>query len=218
MKRKISWMMYLTALVVSILIFSLGILLGIQISQQATSQLRGDLEKLQLQSREIELLTLLQSDLLANNSKELCSIYSEQLKRFGDQTAEYGERLVELESKRGSSDPEAKQLRFEYSIMELRDFMLIKQTNENCGARISTILFFFSNENCPDCTKQVLALREIKNQRQEVQIYHLDMGLDAAIIMAFEKIYDVEKVPSLVVNGKTYEGFQSKNDILKDLS
>ncbi len=216
-KRSFSWKLFAVAFVISGLLFALGVLLGLQISQQANAQMLFELEALQSQTRELELFSLLQADSLEGNASKFCSHFHEQLGKFGDETAKFGVRLEALEKKRGADDPLTKKLRADYSVMEIRDFLLIKQLNSKCEKRIPAVIYFYTNIQCPACTQQGLVLRELKRIRPDVQIYQLNSDLDTPVIGSIIAIYEIKEYPSLLVGGAVLGGFQPKDEILAAL-
>ncbi|MFH0971588.1 MAG: thioredoxin family protein [Candidatus Micrarchaeota archaeon] len=212
MARSISWNIYIIALIISVLIFSVGILIGMQVSQSATSSVQAQLEELQSQTREFELLSLLQAT-YPDSSDEFCEYYFSQIDAFGEQTANFGKRLDFLEKKRGRTDTDVQDLKKEYSKMQLRDFLLLKQANEKCKKSIKTILYFYTNDNCPLCTQQGYVLSSLKESRPEVMIYSFDTDLKAPPVEAMLGIFQIKHMPSVVVNGKTQDGFKTAQEI-----
>jgi len=217
MGRNISWNTYFIALVISVLVFSVGLLVGAQISQGTTAEVQKQLEELQSQNREMELLAVLQTS-FPDASGSFCEFYSNQMEKFGKQTADFGNRLDFLERKRGRTDASVQELKTEYSTMEVRDFLLMKQVNEKCGKKTPTILYFYTNENCPLCTRQGEVLTSIKSGMPEVMIYSFDTDLHSSAIDAMLSVFKVTEMPSIVVNEKAYGGFKSREEVIAALA
>lgn len=212
-KRSISWNTYIAAFVISVIIFGIGMLLGFQISKAATEGVASQLTELQSQARQMELLFALQTS-FPNSSGEFCAFYGTQISKFGEQTAAFGRRLEALEKKRGRESAEVQSLKSEYSMMEMRDFLLVRQSNERCGNDVHTVLYFYTNANCPQCTQQGYALSAVKAKDPSILIYSFDTDLNFAAIDALLGIFKIAKMPAIVVDGRAYEGYRDRDEVL----
>lgn len=102
-------------------------------------------------------------------------------------------------------------LKKQYSILQIKDFLLSKKIAEKCHKKINTILYFYdTKKDCSDCEKQGYVLDLFRQQNPDVKIYSFDYTLDLSSIKAMNKVYKIGgNLPSLVINGKTLNGFQS---------
>lgn len=208
-ERSISWNLYAVAFVISLLLFGAGFLLGLQLTQGVNEGLRQELEVLKARTAELELLSLLKQ----NSSVDLCPLYGTHLQQFDVQTTEFGQKIDYLERSRGREDAAVQSLKREYLQMQVRDYLLVQRINQECPQKISTILFFYTNQNCPECTRQGEIGPPLKKEMPNVMIYAFDADLGSAAVQALEKIYGVRSYPALVVNGKTLEGYQPKEKV-----
>ncbi|MFA6035983.1 MAG: hypothetical protein WC759_03425 [Candidatus Micrarchaeia archaeon] len=207
--RQIRWGTYLVAFVISVLLFTTGILIGTQLVQTVNAGLENDLQSLRSRTAELELLMLLKED----NSTELCGFYQGQLQEFDVQTTAFGQKLDILEKNRGRGDEAVLELKREYMLMEVRDFLLVKKINEGCPQKIDTMLYFYSNTNCPDCERQGEIGPPLKQEKPDLMIYAFDADLQVSVVNALMHLYSVKEYPALVVNGKTLEGYRSKEEV-----
>jgi hypothetical protein len=120
-----------------------------------------------------------------------------------------------------SSSSQLTLLKQQYSVLEVKDFLLTKEINERCNSNVATILYFYENaNNCSNCTKQGYVLDAIRqNYPNNVRVYSFDVGLDSSTIRALLTIYKVSDtaLPAVVVNGTTYTGFQSIEQMTAEL-
>jgi hypothetical protein len=93
----------------------------------------------------------------------------------------------------------------------VKDFLLRKRISERCKTPLITVLYFYgTGEGCPDCTKQGYVLDAAREKYSDLRIYSFDYNLELSTIRAMKSIYKVSNpLPSLVVNGKTYAGFKT---------
>ncbi|MFH0818199.1 MAG: hypothetical protein V1909_06240 [Candidatus Micrarchaeota archaeon] len=205
MQRKIS-PLHIVALVVTSLIFIVGLLLGWQMGYTAESQMKSDFEGLQSENYMLEVLSLMRG-----RGEMGCPVLETQFFMLSQKTTDYGSRLEYMEKQLGKLDPKVMALKSDYSLMQLRNYLLLKDTDESCGSRHIAILYFYTNEGYSVNTDQGIALDDALLQLPEIRdramIYHFDVNVKNSIVDALKEQYSVSKVPMLIINGKKYEGF-----------
>lgn len=106
-------------------------------------------------------------------------------------------------------------LKKQYTILQVKDFLLAKRIGERCKQTISTIFYFYGNkESCVDCLKQGFVLDALRKKYPTLRVYSFDYDLDLSTVRALKSIYKIENVlPSLVVQGKTVSGFKTVEEL-----
>ena len=95
---------------------------------------------------------------------------------------------------------------------------LVSALKEKCHTKPITILYFYSND-CPDCTNQGYVLTTLRSEYPQLRVYSFDSDLDLSAIKTLQTVNHVpDEKPSLVINGTTYAGFKSIDDIKKILA
>jgi len=100
-KRKVSLGIYVTALVLTVLVFSLGMYVGLVIDENAKAKIGGDISELE-EDLYLSRIMLLMEDEVG----EFCPIYLEKLDSVDYERELIGDRLEYLETVRGISDSE----------------------------------------------------------------------------------------------------------------
>lgn len=211
MVREIKKTRYIVAFVISGLLFSVGILIGMQISYYNVSEMQKDIELMQMEYSTLETLML-----LGNMANVSCDIYDKQIINFGAQTDNFGGKLEFMEPRVGKDDPEIQRMKSTYWMMELRDFLILRQVETKCGRHHDTILYFH-RDGCDMCEYQGKTLKLIKTDYPEIMIYSFDMNSSNLIITSLNEVYGITEAPAIVVNDRTYLGFTNKEDIKKIL-
>lgn len=104
-----------------------------------------------------------------------------------------------------------------YSLLEIKDYLLMKRITERCGQRSVFVLYFYNNNDCAECTKQGYVLTSLKEKYPALRVYSFDYDLDLSAIKAMISIYNVpDKMPALVINGRVYSGFQGIEAVEKN--
>ncbi len=129
------------------------------------------------------------------------------------------ERLSYAESENPKNDPDVLNLKRYYSLLEIKDYLLMKKVTEKCGIKPTFILYFYSNEgNCEDCTKMGYVLTALHVKYPELRVYSFDYNLDVEAIKTLISIYKVEnRPPVLIINNEPYYGFRSLEDLVTNV-
>jgi len=128
-----------------------------------------------------------------------------------------GTRLEYLENTRGIDDAEVIQLKKEYSLLEIKDYILMNTVSEKCHAKSPFILYFYSNtDNCNDCKNVGTVLTELRREYPFVRVYSFDYHLPVPTIKTLTDIFKVkEQFPALVIHEKPVYGLKSLAEIEK---
>lgn len=139
---------------------------------------------------------------------------------LSDELEKLGNKLSYAESGGiNSNEEDIIWLKKNYSLFELRDYLLAKKLAENCAKKPISILYFYSNnqESCPDCEKQGLVLTRLREDYPGLRVYSFDYDLDLSALQTLVTIHKVkDELPALIINRKVYYGFQSIDDVTKE--
>lgn len=129
-----------------------------------------------------------------------------------------GERLAYAESQLGSTDAQVVRLKQQYSLFEIRDYLVTKQLAQACGTKPVTVLYFYSNEgDCADCDRAGVALSYLRQTYPTLRVYSFDYTLDLGALHTLESVMKVRPdFPAFVIQGTPYYGFTSLEDLMKE--
>jgi len=122
-----------------------------------------------------------------------------------------GDRLALTEERLGGNDPQVLRLKSQYTLLQIRDYLLTKQIAKTCNTKPPVIaLYFYSNEgDCAECDRSGYALSYLRQTYPALRVYsfdyHLELGALKTLI-AVEKVE--EKFPAFVIDGKRSYGFE----------
>jgi len=197
--RQLSITLILFALLLATVIFVAGISIGSMIDKGNTDELGQKISSLSDRTNANTAIMLLE------NSSEYCPLLDTDLEQIDSDANYLSYQIAYLEE---TKEVEVTDLKSRYFNLELNSYLLSNRVRTLCGENFSTILYFYSNKNCLlDCREQGAQLLELrKDTNFWVKIYSFDneIGSPAATVLA--KKFNVTKYPSVVVNGKTYEG------------
>ena len=206
-KRGIKKSLYLTALVITIAVFAVGILVGFQLSSAVSNQFTRDLETIQTSSVNPELLSLLDTnDTTITNA--VCASLTYNIQKIASQTTDLGQRLEVLEKKQTKQNPEVQFLKEQYFALEARDFLLFKKLKEKCNSEYQIVLYFYGDQSCNTklpCEQAIQAaeqeLAELKNENKgQLLIYSFDADYaqTSPSVAALKSAYAQGMVPRII--------------------
>ena len=122
-----------------------------------------------------------------------------------------------MEEKSGDNDKEVQSLKKYYSLLQIKDYLLVEQVKQKCGVKPITIIYFYSNAgDCEDCKRAGYVLTKLREEFPELRVYSFDYNLDISAVKTMRSIQGVKnKLPALVIWGEPYYGFKSSEDIEK---
>lgn len=131
--------------------------------------------------------------------------------------ADLGNRLSYTENQLGADNPQVQRLKQQYSLLEIRDYLITKQLAAACGSKPVTVLYFYSNAgDCADCDKAGYALSYLRNTYPSLRVYSFDYNLELGALKTFITVNKVNKaLPAFIVNGKHSYGFTTLADLEK---
>ncbi|MBN2094312.1 MAG: hypothetical protein JW740_03035 [Candidatus Zambryskibacteria bacterium] len=135
---------------------------------------------------------------------------------LSQELAELGDKLSYMENNRGTDDEEVINLKKYYSLLQIKDYLLMQKVNERCGAKTLFIMYFYSNKknDCPDCQKEGFVLTRLREDYPELRVYSFDYNLELSALKTLINIYDIkDEQPTILVNDEVNYGFKSIDDI-----
>ena len=131
------------------------------------------------------------------------------------QINELAKRLSYMEDQRGILDPEVISLKKYYSLLQVKDYLLLRERARQCKETPLSILYFYSNEGeCTDCQKLGFVLTSMREDYGNLHIYSFDYNLGLSVIETLKSIYKLKNDPPvLVINHKVYYGFKTREEI-----
>lgn len=206
-----NWKIYLVSFVITGALFGSAFYLSNYFNDQRVAQVRATQDNISVDILSLET----QFDLLAEHS---CRDISEN-SVLSRELQPLGERLGYLENSRGTDDQELLQLKRYYSLLEIKDILLMQKVSTKCHLKPVFILYFYSNKgDCSDCQNQGYVLTALSEKYPTLRVYSFDANLDLSALTALKSINDVGTTfPALVIKDETYSGFKGMTDIEKIL-
>lgn len=185
---------YLITFVITAAIFGTAFYIASRTDERRIESIRATQEEIaiDLLSSETQFELLGQLD---------CDIILEQ-PILSDQLSSLADRLAYTESRLGSDNAEVVQLKKQYSLLEIKDYLLMQEISDKCEFDPISILYFYSNKgNCPDCGRASEVLTYLREVYPDLRVYSFDYDLD---LSALQTLIALRKVradfPAFVIN------------------
>jgi len=134
---------------------------------------------------------------------------------LSQEVSSLGDRLSKTEASVGSKDAQVLQLKKQYTLLQIRDYLLTKRLAESCNIDPTVALYFYSNETnaCEDCDRAAVNLSYMRDTYPSLRVYSFDYNLDLGALKTLIAVQKVEpKFPAFVIDGKRSYGFEDLED------
>lgn len=136
--------------------------------------------------------------------------------QLSQEVSELGDRLANAETRLGKSNQQVIDLKKQYTLLQIRDYLLTAQLAKTCHVKPTVALYFYSNAPgaCADeCDRASYNLTYLRQTYPNLRVYSFDYDLDLG---ALKTLIAVEKVqpqfPAFVIDGKRSYGFSTIED------
>ncbi len=201
----------LLAFVISAAIFATGFWASSSINQLRLDEIQNIEQQIAIDTLSVET----QFDLLSQLS---CENVNEG-REFPTELNALTERLDYTEAQLGSENAQVIQLKRQYSLLEIKDYLLMQEVAQKCNLKPVGVLYFYSNQgDCPLCGAAGHVLTYLRETYPQLRVYSFDYNLDVGALKTLITIYKIQNtLPAFVVNGKTTYGAADRASIEKIL-
>ena len=210
--RNIIISLVITVLLIGTIVYAINYL-----NQQRVAELKTIEDQLSTDTLSVET----QYSLLENAPcEDFTTGSSTEDTRLSQEVSDIGDKLSYTENKLGSKDPQVIQLKNQYTLLEIRDYLLTQQLAKTCNLHPTIVLYFYTNtDECKDvCDRAGYALSYLHQTYPALRVYSFDYNLNLGALKTLE---DIEKVhtpfPAFIINHKQYNGFTTVDDFEKNL-
>ena len=209
MRAKIETKKYVVAFVITAMVFFGALLVSNRFSERRLNEVKTIEDKISLD--------LLSSETQFALLKESSCKAIDHSTAFSEELNSLTQKLSYMEDNLGSENAQVLSLKKYYSLLQIKDSLLVKQVTEKCGTKPITIIYFYSNKgDCTECKREGYVLTKLREEYPELRIYSFDYNLDLSAVKTLKSIYGVKNtLPALVIWDENYYGFKNADDIEK---
>jgi len=215
------WQRYILAFLITAAIFATAFYIARRLDSVRISEIRATEESISIDilssETQYELLGSLDCQSISNPD---APILSDQLNSLASQ-------LSAAENNVGTDNPDVIRLKQQYSLLEIKDFLLMRQITSKCGLKPVSILYFYSNEgDCPRCGDAGDVLTYLRSQYPTLRVYSFDYHLDLAAVRTLESLYHIDPsgdrtLPAFVIQNRPavygFKDLKQMQDLIPEL-
>lgn len=208
MRMNMAWQKYILAFIITAAIFATAFYVAQRIDARRIADIRATEDSISIDI----LSTETQFDLLGNLD---CKTIAEN-PVLSDQLNGLASRLSIAEQNLGSTNSEVVQLKQQYSLLEIKDYLLLQQIAQKCATKPVFVLYFYSNAgDCPDCSRTGEELSYLRQQYPGLRVYSFDYNLDLSALrtlIALQKLNG--PLPAFIINNRApVYGFKTLDEL-----
>jgi hypothetical protein len=198
------WQRYILAFGITAAIFATAFYIETRLDQQRIADIRRAEDNIYIDilssETQYELLGNLDCKTIQENS-----VLSTELNSLAS-------RLSVAESNLGANNPEVVLLKEQYSVLELKDYLLLEKISTKCHQKPVFIFYFYSNAgDCPDCANEGDVLTYLREHYPGLRVYSFDYNLDLSALRTLISLRKLNgTLPAIIVNDRApVYGFKS---------
>jgi len=201
----------LLAFVIAAALFGTGFWVSNRINDLRLAELRNIQDRIGTDILSLETQFALLESLSCQNIREN-SVLSSELNALAA-------RLAYTENQLGSANEEVEALKRQYSLLEIKDYLLMQRVSEKCGLKPVFVLYFYSNQgDCKKCETAGHVLTYLRETYPQLRVYSFDYHLDLGALETLIAINKIEpRLPAFVINGKVHYEISDLESIEKIL-
>jgi hypothetical protein len=202
------WRKYLLAFVITGAIFGTAFYITSRFDSQRIADIRATQEAISIDLLSSET----QFELLGNLD---CGTIAEHPVLTAE-INDLAERLSFAEDRLGSENAEVISLKKQYSLLEIKDYLLMQQISEKCQTKPVFVLYFYSNAgDCTECSRAGDVLTYLRQTYPDLRVYSFDYNLDLSALQTLIALRKVHTpLPALIINNRApIYGFKTLNEM-----
>ncbi len=198
---------YIVAFLITAFIFATALYASNYFNNKRVVDIQATQDKISIDILSLET----QFDLLAEHS---CRDISEN-SVLSTEIQPLAQRLSYLESQSQVNEDELIGLKRYYTLLQIKDLLLMQKVADKCKLKPVFILYFYSNAgDCKNCEQQGYVLTGLAQKYPTLRIYSFDYNLSLSALQTMIDIDGIrDEMPALVINGEVYYGLHTMDDI-----
>ena len=191
-----NWQRYLLAFIITAAIFGTAFYIAQKLDAERVANIRSTEDSISIDilssETQFELLGNLDCATIAQNP-----VLSDELNSLASQ-------LSVAESNLGDANPEVIELKKQYSLLEIKDYILLQNITEKCHLKPVYVLYFYTNNgDCTQCSEVADVLTYLRGEYPSLRVYSFDYDLDLSALKTLISLYKIkDTLPAIIVNNR----------------
>jgi uncharacterized protein YdcH (DUF465 family) len=207
-RKPIDWKTYIISFFITSLIFASAFGVNNLLSSKKEADIKSVQDQIALDILSSETQFDLLKEVACKNVDD--SILSQEINSLAT-------KLSYMEANnQNASDPELVYLKKYYSLLQIKDYILMQRLSGQCDFKPISILYFYGNKDvCPKCVDMGYVLTKLRESYPEVRIYSFDTNLQLSALNTLRTVNKVSEtqLPAVIIGDKTITGFREYTDL-----
>ncbi len=197
------------SLIITVLIFLAGLLLGLSLDDTRVSDLIDNLNQNELNSESY----LVEQDFIKNLGGNLCELSSPRINVLSSELAKLGQLLTKYESTGLLKASEYDHSKRKYFLLEIKTYTLFTNLKKECNYKFNTILYFYDKDH-QESLNQGYILDSLVASRDNIHVLSFDRNFREPALETLKLHYNITTSPSLIINNELKkEGLTSLEEL-----
>jgi hypothetical protein len=203
---------YTIVFLITLGLFAIAFFLSDVFSDRKVNQLREMQERIAIDILSTETRFALLGSLSCDAFTES---YLERVNGLTEELATFARKLKAVENELGGSNQTVINLKNQYTLLQMKDYLLMQDLNKRCDLGLVQLVYFFDTD-CRDCSRQSIVLDYLQQQFPMIRMYWIERDLESVPVDTLIELFDVRTTPALVINGKKVaETFYEYEELVK---
>ncbi len=196
---------YVTAIVITSFVFLVGIIIGSNVTSSRIEEMQIKLQEDLLSTRSLEL----ELSIMQMTNESLCDYIKVRLPEIARKKAELGRKFDV-----GNIPESQASIMQEEFVVSATSFWLFSEIQEkNCGIKQPKVLFFADSSEESRQQGKILDFLVFKSE-ESVLIFTFNVELfDKPLFRVLKNVYNIERIPTVIIDGRKYEGLVQKEEL-----
>lgn len=191
--------MFFTVFILTVVVFSSGIVLGYFLDRARVSDVMGMVKQNELS---MESYVLEQDFLDVIGGEESCSLLEPSFAELSRDLAKIGTLLTSYEKSKLFKKEDYDYLKIRYFNLEIQSYLLSLKLKEQCSLNKTIVLYFYMQEH-PSSLRQGFILDNLVDEYgfENISIYSFDKDFEnTPLVDMVERHYNITTAPSLIID------------------
>lgn len=214
---KPSYRLYITAGIITALVFLLGLSLGLLIDELRQAQAQDIINKQEAEFNSLYIQSLFLTSQTIKTTNQSCNVLKRALSTAVADLGEALDRFLAFKKEGRLNIDQGRYLERRYLLSNVRYWIISRDYKQLCpDADVVNVLYFFSEKQCDQCPNQGVILTYFKKRfGDRLLIFPINIDLDEPVVGLLTAAFNITTLPSIVVEDKTYRGIIGKSEFLK---
>lgn len=204
---------FVTSLIITLLVFGAGILLGWKLDTLRSGDINEDLRMNELDAESY----LIEQTFWESFGGDDCSFAEQRLNSLSAELVILGQYLNNYQQKNMFEEKEFEYIARRYFLLEIKGYLLFNELKQECDIKDQVILYFYTPAESQSEMQGYVLDRIVENSNGTINVFSINKDFeDDGAIDSLILYYNITQSPTIIINGEIKkEGYVSYSEIVE---